>query len=188
MNESYMTVVGNVVDEPRYRLTDNGYQVVSFRIAATERKYDKVTGQMVDKGKLFVTVTCWRDFARNIANSVRKGQPLVVYGTLSTREYSKDEVLRQSYEIDAVGIGHNLARGTSVFTKVARSVVSTSVEVGPDGMPADLTDERFGPGIGEVDPFTVPLQAGPFDSPDSTPVPELVEAVQLVGAGSRSRR
>jgi single-strand DNA-binding protein len=77
---------------------------------------------------------------------LKKGQPVIVTGRFYSREYtSKDETSRMSYEVDAAAIGHDLARGISEFTKVARPAATTTVDVGPDGMPEDLTDQRFDP-------------------------------------------
>lgn len=144
MNDTYITIVGNVVDDPRPRTTGSGVPVASFRIASTSRKMNRETNSWEDHQKLYATVTCWRAMAENVAASLRKGQPVVVTGRFYAREYtSKDEVSRMSYELDAIAVGHDLARGTSQFTKVTRAFAVTTVEVDEDGIPADLTDERI---------------------------------------------
>jgi single-strand DNA-binding protein len=143
MNDTYITIVGNVVDDPRSRTTGSGVPVASFRIASTSRRKNHETGSWEDNEKLFATVTCWRAMAQNVAASLHKGQPVVVTGRFYAREYIKDEVSRMSYELDAFAVGHDLARGTSQFTKVTRPFAVTTVEVDADGIPADLTDERI---------------------------------------------
>ncbi len=40
MNDTKITIVGNVVDEPRLRETRSGVKVASFRIASTSRRFD----------------------------------------------------------------------------------------------------------------------------------------------------
>jgi single-strand DNA-binding protein len=81
-----------------------------------------------------------------VARSLKKGQPVIVTGRFYSREYTtKDETSRVSYEVDAAAIGHDLSRGISEFTKVVRPVATTTVDVGPDGMPEDLTAQRFDP-------------------------------------------
>ena len=45
-------------------------------------------------------------------------------------------------------IGHDLSRGVSEFTKVVRPVATTTVDVGPDGMPEDLAARRFDATLG----------------------------------------
>ncbi len=143
MNDTYITIVGNVVDAPRLRQTSAGIPVASFRIASTSRRFDREAGQWADHERLFATVTCWRAMAQNAAQSLKKGQPVLATGRFYSREYVKDEMSRMSYELDAVAVGHDLSRGTSDFVKIVRPYAITSVEVDDDGMPADLTDERI---------------------------------------------
>jgi single-strand DNA-binding protein len=60
MNDTAMTIVGNLVDEPRLRVTKNGHSVANFRVASTSRRYDAEQSAWVDNATLFVTVTCWQ--------------------------------------------------------------------------------------------------------------------------------
>lgn len=145
MKDTYLTVVGNVVDEPRLRKTaTNGVSVLGFRVASTSRRRDPDTGQWGDRDTLYVNVTCWRDLATNVAASLFKGQPVMIYGRFYTRQYvGKDEVSRVSYELDAESVGHDLARGTSQFTKVIHERVVTSVELDAFGGSAAATGGRF---------------------------------------------
>jgi single-strand DNA-binding protein len=145
MNDTYLTISGNVVDEPKLRRTaTNGVTVLSFRVASTSRRRDPDTGEWGDRDTLFVNVTCWRDFGINVGNSVFKGQPVVVHGRFYSRQYTtKDEVSRVSYEIDAESVGHDLSRGTSDFKKAVRERIVTSVEADAAGVPLDIPDSRF---------------------------------------------
>ncbi|MDP9093062.1 MAG: single-stranded DNA-binding protein [Actinomycetota bacterium] len=141
MNDTIMTVVGNVVDDPRMRLTKNGHGVTNFRMASTSRRFDREAETYVDNSTLFVNVTCWRAMAENVATSVRKGQPVIVTGRYYSREYTVNEVVRVAYELEASAVGHDLSRGTAEFRKVFRSQASTQVEVDADGVPADVSHE-----------------------------------------------
>ncbi len=143
MNETTITIVGNVVDEPKLRQTDSSVSVTSFRIASTSRRFDKEQGRWIDHQRLFVGVTCWRALAENVAASLHKGQPVMVTGRFYGREYRKGENLRVSYELDAVAVGHDLARGTASFTKLNRTLAPTTVEVDDEGIPANLSSEQF---------------------------------------------
>lgn len=143
MNDTTMTVVGNVVDAPRMRITKNGHAVTNFRVASTSRRFDREQERYVDNATLFVNVTCWRAMAENAATSLRKGQPVVVTGRYYSREYVVNEMARVAYELEANAIGHDLSRGTSEFTKTVRS---GHIEVAVDeaGMPADESDHWLG--------------------------------------------
>src|ERR1700753_667276 len=144
MNDTYLTISGNVVDEPKLRKTaTNGITVLTFRVASTSRRRDAETGQWGDRDTLFVNVTCWRSLATNVADSLFKGQPVVVYGRFYSRQYTKDEITRVTYEIDAVSVGHDLSRGISKVTQALVEAAATSVEVDEDGLPANASSAIY---------------------------------------------
>jgi single-strand DNA-binding protein len=137
-----ITVVGNVVDEVVNKPTTSGLSRVSFRVASTQRRRDRESGQWVDGHKFFVNVTFWREFAENVAASVSKGDPIVVSGRIFSRQYVRDESNHVAYELEPEAIGHDLARGTSTFTKRRRGF-SGSVELDADGMPIRISDQGY---------------------------------------------
>jgi len=158
MYETLVTVVGNVVDNPRLRRTEKGADVTSFRIASTARKQDRTSGEWVDGDKLFLSVSCWRQLAVNAMDSLRRGDPVLVSGKLSTREYEKDGQRRVSFELEASAVGHDLSRGTAVFSRTRRDALPTFevIDNGPaagepgDGEPgtgpaAELPADRAAP-------------------------------------------
>jgi single-strand DNA-binding protein len=142
VNGNTITLVGNVVDEVANRPTTSGLSRVSFRVASTQRRKDRDTGQWVDGHKFFVNVTFWRDFAENVAVSLKKGDPVVVTGRIFSRQYIKDEANHIAYEIEPESIGHDLARGTSYF-KRRKNGFSGSVELDADGMPIRVQDQGY---------------------------------------------
>jgi single-strand DNA-binding protein len=61
MSNSTICIVGNVVDEVVNKPTLSGLSKVSFRVASTQRRFDREAGQWVDGHKLFVKVgALWR--------------------------------------------------------------------------------------------------------------------------------
>jgi single-strand DNA-binding protein len=140
MNDTQMTIVGNLVESPKLRKTKSGHYVANFRIASTPRRYDREKGAWVDGATLFVTVTCWRALGENVAQSLQKGQPVVVTGRYYQREYERDEALRTAYELEASAVGHDLTRGVAHFEKVFRPSLTTEIPIDADGIPEDQTD------------------------------------------------
>lgn len=162
MRETTLTVVGHVATEPQLRLTSTGTRVVSFRLGSTERRYDKALRGWRDGDTVFWTVTCWRNLGDNALDSLKKGQPVLVFGRLRDGGYERDGVRRTVFEIEAYALGHDLSRGVSHFTKASfgsdqREVVTEEVEpqdaesfpVG-DGLGADVTG-TLRPGAGVTD-------------------------------------
>jgi single-strand DNA-binding protein len=161
-----ITIIGNVVDEVANRPTTSGLSRVSFRVASTQRRKDRDTGKWVDGHKLFVSVTFWREFAENVAASLRKGDPVVLSGRIFSRQYVKDEANHIAYEIEPESIGHDLARGTAEFKK-RRNSFSGSVELDADGMPIRAEDQGYEL-VDGLDPDC--------DSDEQVPSPQLATA------------
>lgn len=151
MNDTQLTIVGNLVESPKLRRTKNEHYVANFRIASTSRRFDREAGAWVDNGTLFVSVTCWRALAENVARSLRKGQPVIVTGRYYQREYERDEALRVSYELEATAVGHDLSRGVATFDKVSRPSLGVEVDTDADGIPADHSDDYLGLAGAEID-------------------------------------
>ena len=135
MNETFVTVVGNLVDDPKLRTIEAGKDVASFRIASTSRRFDRESQRWVDSGQLFLGVSCWRELAGNAAASLRKGDPVIVSGKLSTRTYEKDGQTRSVCELEALAVGPDLARGTAVFRRTPKPAEE------PAGAPAEPAAE-----------------------------------------------
>ena len=117
-NETVMTVVGNLVDDPELRFTPAGVAVAKFRIASTPRVFDKQTSEWKDGDALFLTCSVWRQAAENVAESLGKGTRVIVQGRLKQRSYEDREgVKRTVYELDVDEVGPTLARATAKVEK-----------------------------------------------------------------------
>ncbi|MBB5117560.1 single-stranded DNA-binding protein [Streptomyces eurocidicus] len=122
MNETVVTVVGNVATQPDFREAVNGSAVSRFRLAATVRRWDRGKEEWADAYTSFYTVWAWRALAENVVASVTIGEPVIVRGKLRIQESEGREGgdgRRLSADIDAASIGHDLARGTSAFRRVS---------------------------------------------------------------------
>ena len=128
MNENVLTISGNVVAEPRHVITTGGLAITSFRMASTERRFDRGSQTWVDGETSWFTVSCFRSMAENVAESISKGQRVLVQGRLRMRDWTSGERSGTTAEIDAYAVGHDLAFGTSAFTR--RSRVEKVVEPG----------------------------------------------------------
>ncbi len=158
MNETYVTMIGNAVEDPVRRTTRSGTPFVTFRIASTVRRR-RPDGEYEDAGTSFVNVMAFRQLARNIADSVSKGQPLVVNGRLRVNRWQREERSGVSVEIDANSVGHDLTRGVSKFTKV----LPLRLEQGSN--PARVPGEDRWEGAGQGGRFegTAVREVAPYD-------------------------
>ncbi len=95
--------------------------VASLRLACTPRKFNPRTQTWSDGETQWYTVVCWRALGENVADSLRRGDPVVVHGRLELRKYvNGNGVEVEALEIDAAAVGHDLARGTSRFTRTPK--------------------------------------------------------------------
>lgn len=131
MNDTYVTIVGNVVAEPNHVVTSSGIHLATLRVASTSRRFDRALGGWRDASTIYVTVSCWRSMAENVVASLRKGDPVVAAGRLRIRNYEKDGQRRLSVQIEASAIGHDLSRGVSQFQR-AQPVVTAEEQVVDD--------------------------------------------------------
>ncbi|MEU7104670.1 single-stranded DNA-binding protein [Streptomyces sp. NPDC046215] len=143
MNETLVTVVGNVATPPDFREAANGSAVSRFRLAATVRRWDRAKEEWADAYTSFYTVWAWRTLAANVVASVSVGEPVIVQGKLRIQDQERDGKRWLSADLDAVSIGHDLARGTSAFRRVSPArpmlvepVRAVGVPMTPVGTPA----------------------------------------------------
>lgn len=144
MNDTTVTVVGNVVDAPRRNNTQNG-AVTNFRIASTARRYDAATEQYVDSGTLWIDVECWNALSGNVAASISKGDPVIVHGALTTHSWESDAGPRSKDRIKAFAVGPNLQKGRSLFTRDKSGRAADESSAPPSGPDAPDAPDFSGP-------------------------------------------
>lgn len=136
--ETPVTLVGNLVADPELRYTPAGVAVANFRVASTPRRFDQQANQWVDDEALFLTCNAWRQAAENTANSLTKGDRVIVTGRLRQRSYdTRDGEKRTVYEVEVDEIGPSLRYATTQVTKTHRQGGSAGEPATPPaGRPA----------------------------------------------------
>ncbi|MCQ9185845.1 single-stranded DNA-binding protein [Streptomyces sp. IBSBF 2953] len=120
MNETMVCAVGNVATQPVFRELAAGASA-RFRLAVTSRYWDREKSAWTDGHTNFFTVWANRQLASNAMASLNVGDPVVVQGRLKVRTETREgQQGWTSADIDAVAIGHDLARGTSAFRRSGR--------------------------------------------------------------------
>lgn len=121
MNETQVTLHGNVVTVPVERIGRTGKVYLTFRVATTPRKRN-ADGQYVDGHTSYYSVIAFDALAANAATVLKKGNPVIIHGTLDQKEYvDAAGQTRSGGEITARHIGHDLAWGRGVFERVSRA-------------------------------------------------------------------
>jgi single-strand DNA-binding protein len=120
-NDTTITVIGNLTDDPELRFTPSGAAVAKFRVASTPRQFDKASGEFKDGEPLFLSCQVWRDYAEHVAESLHRGDRVIVSGRLRQRSYEKDGEKRTVIELEVDEIGPSLRYATAKVTKAARN-------------------------------------------------------------------
>jgi single-strand DNA-binding protein len=119
--ETIITVVGNLTDDPELRFTPSGAAVANFTVASTPRNFDKQTNEWKDGDSLFLRCAVWRQAAENVAESLQRGNRVVVHGRLKQRSYeTKEGEKRTVFEMDVEEVGPSLKYATAKVTKTQR--------------------------------------------------------------------
>lgn len=111
------TITGLVATTPRHLITADGLPITSFRLASSNRRFDRGSMEWVDGETNWYTITSYRTLAINTASSIGKGDRIVVSGNLRIRDWDNGERSGTSVELEASNIGHDLAWGTTTFTR-----------------------------------------------------------------------
>jgi single-strand DNA-binding protein len=133
-----IAVSGIVATQPNVISTGDDLKITSFRLASTQRRFDRGRDRWVDGDTNWYTVTTFRQLAVNVGTSVVKGDKVVVTGRLRIREWESGEKKGINVDIEADSVGHDLAWGTTTFTK-AHSAAT------PSEPPARESDEFASP-------------------------------------------
>ena len=111
-NETNLTIRGRLTADPELHFTPSGAGVVNFTIASNSSKFDKDSNSWKDQPAKFWRCAAWNQGkltrAENVANMLKKGDAIIVYGELTTREYDKDGEKRFADEIRVETIGKDL--------------------------------------------------------------------------------
>ena len=133
-------LTGLVATTPRHLVTQDGLPITSFRLASSQRRFDRAQNKWVDGETNWYTVTSFRTLAVNVSQSISKGDRISVFGKLRVRDWDNGERAGTSVEIEAESVGHDLAWGNSSFTRTVLVRETTSEESVESGLAEDLVD------------------------------------------------
>ena len=120
--ETTITVIGNLTSDPELRFTPSGAAVANFTVASTPRTFDKQSNEWKDAETLFMRCSIWREAAENVAESLAKGNRVVVTGRLVSRSYdTKEGEKRTVVELQAEEVGPSLKYATAKVNRTQRS-------------------------------------------------------------------
>ncbi len=144
-----LTIVGNLTADPELRFTPSGAAVASFTVAHTERIRDG--NDWKDGDKLFLPCSLWREAAENAAESLHRGDRVVVTGKLKQRSYeTKSGEKRTVTELLVDEVGPSLRYATAKVEKTGKksggfTAKKTEPADDPWGSAPTVSDEQEPP-------------------------------------------
>lgn len=132
-----VTVIGNVGAEPELKFTTSGQPVCTLNVAES-RKFKDASGTEQEQTTWWRIVS-WREMAENIADSISKGDRIIVSGRCEIRSF-KDADGNDKWvtEITAYDVAPSLRWSTAKVTKNERK---TGAGRQDSGVPLD--EEAF---------------------------------------------
>lgn len=117
-----ITVLGVIGTDPESKTTQGGVPVITFRMASTQRKFDKAANKWVDGSTNWYTVSGFRMLAENALATLHKGDPVIVTGRLHLRAWDTGEKRGVSADLEADVIGLDLQWGTATYQRTVRTL------------------------------------------------------------------
>ena len=133
---STVTIIGNLTRDPELRYTAGGQATTTFGVAVNRRWQDRQTSEW-EEATSFFDVVAWANLAEHVAQSLGRGDRVVVQGRLDQRSWENTEGDKRSkVEITANDIAASVRWATVEISKTERRT--------PQTMPAGSVAEADG--------------------------------------------
>ena len=159
-----VTVQGTVATAPVLTRQEGKKPYCRFRVAASYGQM--VSGSWVNYDTLWFTAKAWGDLAEHLAQSFKRGDPVILCGRLGEDHWMRSGQRVSSMVLHLHCAGHDLTRGEAHYTKV----VIIHDKAGDSGE-AQLAAQRAG-------------GAQALGGPQAMSGPETMSAPDVLGAGS----
>jgi len=114
-----ITLIGRVGTEPEMKFGQQGNAVLKFRVVTSGRR--QVEGKWEDVDTSWWSITAFKQLAENLAESLKKGDPVIVVGKIKQRTYETPAGEKHSIvEVMAEAVGPDLRWVTASVKKAER--------------------------------------------------------------------
>ena len=136
-----ITILGNITRDPELRFTPSGTAVVNFGLAVNRNVQNKNSGEWETEADFF-NVTAWYKLAENCAESLTKGDRVLVTGRLSQDSWEdKEGQKRSTVKIVASVIAPSLEFASCKLERNPKLDNEGITSPGSQGDEVDFTDE-----------------------------------------------
>lgn len=140
MNDATTTIVGNLTRDPKLSFTASGLAVCEIGVAVSNRK--KEGNEWIDGPGQFFDFTIWDQMGENVAESLAKGNRVIVFGRPDFRQWEDKKTgdNRSKVGFIANAIGPDLKWATA---EVQRTERQTPEDRAPSRPAFDPDEEPF---------------------------------------------
>ena len=167
-----VTIQGTVATAPVLTRQEGKKPYCRFRVAASYGQM--VSGNWVNYDTLWFTAKAWGDLAEHLAQSFKRGDPVILCGRLGEDHWMRSGQRVSSMVLHLHCAGHDLTRGEAHYTKV----VIIHDKAGEQGE-AQLAAQRAGGAQAMGGPQAM---SGPetMSAPEPTSAPEAMSAPEVI--------
>ena len=117
--------ISNLTKDPELRFTPTGQATATFGVAINRRWQNRQTQDWEEATSFFDVVT-WGPLAENVADSLRRGDRVLIHGRLDQRSWETTGGERRTkVEITANDVAASLRWATAEITKTERRTPQT---------------------------------------------------------------
>ncbi|GAA1661297.1 single-stranded DNA-binding protein [Microbacterium lacus] len=105
-----VTIEGNLTGDPEHGASESGNEYARFTVAVNDRRLNETTNRWEDAGTVFHRVVVFNQQSRHVADSLKKGDAVLVAGDLRFGTYIDKETgqSRETRDIVADNVGASL--------------------------------------------------------------------------------
>lgn len=138
-----LTIIGNLAADPELKFTNSGKAVASFTVITSQSKKNEA-GDWESHDVTSWVVSVWDRLAENVAESLQKGDSVIVVGKAAWRSWQKDDGSKGGrLEVTAWNVGTDLKRAPVSITRTERAKVGAAVSDDAWGTPAPAEEFPF---------------------------------------------
>ncbi|KQP67836.1 hypothetical protein ASF40_20115 [Microbacterium sp. Leaf288] len=133
-----VTIEGNLTGDPEHGNAESGNEYARFTVAINDRRLNETTNRWEDVGTVFHRVVVFNQQARHVADSLRKGDSVIVAGDLRFGTYVDKETgqARDTRDIVADNVGASLKFADVIVDRSPKANGPAADASGPIATPA----------------------------------------------------
>lgn len=133
-----VTLEGNLTSDPEHGNSESGNEYARFTVAINDRRLNETTNRWDDVGTVFHRVVVFNQQARHVADSLRKGDNVIVAGDLRFGTYVDRETgqARETRDIVADNVGVSLKFADVIVDRSPKANGPQANASGPVATPA----------------------------------------------------